>query len=149
MLPAVVAGGVREPVVDDQLAIDPDSDGFVAECREGVVLGEAGLDLAGPAHAECVGIDPAAGRGGTPVLGDGFGSRVGQSGEIVVEEILPRQAGAGQIQAGLEYFQSWPNQFIVDRGGAPAAMPASAMAAITKLAGSGIDVARLPEPTKL
>ena len=92
------------PVVDDELAIHPDADPFVAYCGECVALGESRLQLARPADAEGVGIDAGAGRAGTRTKGDGFGSRESQAGEILVEEILAGEAGAGQVQTRVEQF---------------------------------------------
>src|SRR6476469_6480585 len=84
------------PIVDDQYTVDPQAHAVVACGEETPTAGRAGLDLAGPANrvvAICRNI--CSRRGAIPVLRKvdcRIYSRVSQTGEVDVVEILAQQA---------------------------------------------------------
>src|SRR5688572_6305346 len=82
---------VVDPVIDDQVAVDPEPDPVVRAGLELEVAGRGGLHPAAPADRELVGVDAGSGRAVQPCEVHGFDTRQGGCpGQREVVEVLSR-----------------------------------------------------------
>ena len=72
------------PIVDDQLAIDPEADAVVGVRVEGVGLGEPRLEVAGPANGKGIRLDPRVRRPRTP----GEIDRIIKPGKLSIAQVF-------------------------------------------------------------
>ena len=93
------------PIVNEELAIKPKADSFIAHYAKCVRLTELSFDLTGPANAEAIGRNAEPRTAGAPILRNRFGPRAGESGEIGVEKILGRKPAAGERETRLQLAQ--------------------------------------------